>query len=160
MIYDKKVENEKDFDNAISIRRKVFVEEQDIPIHLELDEFDETSIHFIAYDADIPFGAGRIREIDGKVGKIERVCIVPSYRGKSMGNLIMQSIEDYAQEHGFKKLKLNAQSNSLPFYEKGNYTNEWNGQSNSGKDLPTGTYFYQIQNRNGEKFTGYIQLTF
>lgn len=122
MIYAKKVENEKDFDNAISIRRKVFVEEQDIPIHLELDEFDETSIHFIAYDADIPFGAGRIREIDGKVGKIERVCIVPSYRGKSMGNLIMQSIEDYAQEHGFKKLKLNAQSNSLPFYEKRNYT--------------------------------------
>ncbi len=45
-------------------------------------------------------------------------------------------------------------------YEKSNYKNEWRGQSNSGKDLPTGTYFYQIQTNIGEQFTGYIQLTF
>ena len=43
-------------------------------------------------------------------------------------------------------------------YEKSNYTNEWIGQSNSGKKLPTGTYFYQIQTNIGEQFTGYIQL--
>ena len=39
----KKVETEKEYENAISIRRKVFVEEQDVPIHLELDEYDESS---------------------------------------------------------------------------------------------------------------------
>nr|WP_297309661.1 gliding motility-associated C-terminal domain-containing protein [uncultured Flavobacterium sp.] len=45
-------------------------------------------------------------------------------------------------------------------YEKSNYTNEWKGQSNSGNQLPTGTYFYQIQTKIGEQFTDYIQLTY
>ena len=29
-------------------------------------------------------------------------------------------------------------------FEKGNYVNQWKGQSNDGNDLPTGTYFYVI----------------
>jgi len=45
-------------------------------------------------------------------------------------------------------------------YEKSNYKNEWHGQSKEGKNLPSGTYFYQIQTNIGEQFTGYIQLTY
>lgn len=44
-------------------------------------------------------------------------------------------------------------------YEKVNYKNEWKGQSKTGKDLPSGTYFYNIQTKIGEQFTGYIQLS-
>lgn len=43
-------------------------------------------------------------------------------------------------------------------YSKINYKNEWYGQSNNGKDLPTGTYFYVIDIIDGSQFTGYIQL--
>ena len=43
-------------------------------------------------------------------------------------------------------------------YEKQNYRNEWNGKSNSGKELPSGTYFYQIITNKEEVFTGWIQL--
>ena len=45
-------------------------------------------------------------------------------------------------------------------YEKSNYTNEGKGQSNSGKQLPTGIYFYVIKTKIGEEFSGYIQLTY
>ena len=48
----------------------------------------------------------------------------------------------------------------LCFYENSNYKNEWHGQSKKGENLPTGTYFYQIQTKIGEEFTGYIQLTY
>ena len=122
MVFAKIVETEKEYNDAILIRRKVFVEEQDVPLHLELDEYDSSAIHFIAYDEEIAFGAGRIRKVEPFVGKIERVCILSEFRGKNLGNLLMQSMEDYATEKGFRKLKLNAQSYALPFYEKRNYT--------------------------------------
>ncbi|TQR20198.1 GNAT family N-acetyltransferase [Psychrobacillus vulpis] len=122
MVNAKIVGTEKEYQDAIFIRRKVFVEEQDVPLHLELDEFDQDAKHFVAYDGDTPFGAGRIRTIEPSIGKIERVCILPSYRGKNHGNLMMQCMEDHAQANGFQKLKLNAQSHAIPFYEKRNYT--------------------------------------
>lgn len=116
------VETEKEYQDAIFIRRKVFVEEQDVPLHMELDEFDQDAIHFVAYDGETPCGAGRLRTIEPSIGKIERVCILPEHRGKNYGNLIMQCMEEYAQANDFKKLKLNSQSYAIPFYEKRNYT--------------------------------------
>ncbi|WP_427138425.1 GNAT family N-acetyltransferase [Psychrobacillus psychrodurans] len=122
MVYAKKVETEKEYEDAVKIRRKVFVEEQDVPLHLELDEYDADAVHFVAYDGDIPFGAGRIREIEPGIGKVERVCILPNYRGRKLGNLMMQCMEDYSITAEITKLKLNAQSQAILFYEKRNYT--------------------------------------
>lgn len=34
---------------------------------------------------------------------------------------MMECMEDYAKDHQFKKLKLNAQSHAIPFYEKRDY---------------------------------------
>jgi gliding motility-associated-like protein len=43
-------------------------------------------------------------------------------------------------------------------YSKENYTNQWNGQANNGNDLPTGTYYYMIERRNGETKTGWVYI--
>ncbi|QCR31606.1 GNAT family N-acetyltransferase [Lysinibacillus sp. SGAir0095] len=116
------VKNEKDLALAFSVRKKVFVEEQGVPEHLELDEHDSTSIHFIVQDQDHPIGAARLRKLDETIGKVERVCVLEPFRGKKLGILIMEKIEEYAKELGIKKLKLNAQSYAIPFYEKLQYT--------------------------------------
>ncbi len=121
MVYAKIVETEKEKQDAITIRRKVFVEEQDVPLHLELDEHDATATHFIAYDGEKPFGAGRLRKVEPSIVKVERVCILPEYRGQHLGNLLMNCMEEYAAAKGYKKLKLNAQSYAIPFYEKREY---------------------------------------
>lgn len=110
-----------ELEDAFSVRRKVFVEEQGIPASLEVDEFDETASHFVVYEADKPIGAGRIRETDPAVGKVERVCILPDYRGLRLGKLIMQALENHGSELGFQKIILNAQSQTLPFYESIGY---------------------------------------
>ncbi|CAN1554676.1 Gliding motility-associated, C-terminal domain [Flavobacteriaceae bacterium] len=39
-----------------------------------------------------------------------------------------------------------------------NYTNEWHGQSNSGSELPDGTYYYVINRNSGETITGWIYI--
>jgi gliding motility-associated-like protein len=41
-------------------------------------------------------------------------------------------------------------------YNRANYVNQWNGQSNSGEELPDGTYFYVINTVEGENITGWI----
>lgn len=120
-MYVRVVENETDRENAFAVRRKVFVEEQGVPVHLELDELDRTATHFIAYDGENPIAAGRLRETDPKTGKVERVCVLPEYRGKHIGNLMMKEMERYAAETGFERIKLNAQTHAIPFYQKLDY---------------------------------------
>lgn len=116
------VENEEDLGLAFLVRKKVFVEEQGVPEHMELDDHDSSSTHFIVKDQGQPIAAARLRLLEESIGKIERVCVLEAYRGKKLGLLIMQNIEAYAKELGLSKLKLNAQSYAIPFYEKLHYT--------------------------------------
>lgn len=43
-------------------------------------------------------------------------------------------------------------------YSRDNYIDEWYGQTDNGKELPTGTYYYAIERRNGEANTGWIYI--
>ncbi|MBD7985083.1 GNAT family N-acetyltransferase [Sporosarcina sp. Sa2YVA2] len=112
-------ENERD--DAFNVRTKVFVEEQGVPLSLEIDEFDKSAQHFIVYEDTRPIGAGRIRETDKGIAKVERVCILKEFRGQHLGFLIMKELEKHAESAGMKKIKLNAQSYAIPFYEKLGY---------------------------------------
>lgn len=109
-------------DDAFYVRTKVFVEEQGVPISLEIDEFDKSAKHFIVYDDEQPIGAGRIREIDTGTAKVERVCILQEYRGQHLGFLIMNALEKDAESSGMTKIVLNAQSYAIPFYERLGYS--------------------------------------
>ncbi|MBD8031535.1 MULTISPECIES: GNAT family N-acetyltransferase [Solibacillus] len=114
----KLVTTDEDRERAYALRKEVFVKEQGVPLSLEIDEYDETAIHFLVNEGENTIATARLREIEPKVGKVERVCVLNSYRGKRLGVLIMQAVEEYAKNAAFKKLKLNAQSYAVPFYEK------------------------------------------
>ncbi|UGS22274.1 choice-of-anchor L domain-containing protein [Flavobacterium cyclinae] len=43
-------------------------------------------------------------------------------------------------------------------YTKDNYTNEWEGRTNSGDELPTATYYYVLTFSNGTVKTGWVYL--
>lgn len=122
MVEVKVVTTEEEKQLAFHVRMKVFVEEQGVPRHLELDEFDQEAVHFIVQKDNEIIGAARLREIEPGFGKIERVCILKEFRGLKLGASIMKFIEEYAVEHHWKKLKLNAQVYAIPFYEKLGYT--------------------------------------
>ncbi|WP_064092290.1 GNAT family N-acetyltransferase [Rossellomorea aquimaris] len=101
---------------VFSVRKTVFVDEQQVPLEEEIDSFENDSTHFVLYDGKRPSGAGRFRIVDG-IGKVERICVLKSLRGKGAGREIMLAIEDYAREKGLSSLKLNAQTYAIPFYE-------------------------------------------
>ena len=46
----------------------------------------------------------------------------------------------------------------IKVYSQNNYSDQWNGQSSKGEDLPSATYYYVIEFNSGEPKTGWIYL--
>jgi len=111
----KVVENQKELEDAFSVRKIVFVEEQNVPLEEEIDQYEDNATHFVMYHEGSPVGAGRFRVVDG-YGKVERICVLKEARKTGAGKAIMIAIESYADTQGLHKLKLNAQTHAIPFY--------------------------------------------
>lgn len=112
----KVVENQKELEDAFSIRKIVFVKEQNVPIKEEIDQYEDEATHFVMYgDTANPLAAGRFRVVDG-YGKVERICVLKEARKTGAGRLMMNAIETFARKQGLHKLKLNAQTHAIPFY--------------------------------------------
>jgi predicted GNAT family N-acyltransferase len=109
------VSSEKEKQDAFSVRRTVFVDEQQVPDEEEIDQYEDDCAHFVLYSGTEPQGAGRFRFVDG-YGKVERICVLKEARGTGAGRAIMNKIEEYAKGQGAAKLKLNAQVHAIPFY--------------------------------------------
>jgi predicted GNAT family N-acyltransferase len=109
-------------DPAFAVRRRVFIDEQDVPEAVEMDGNDDTATHFVAYDGtrDEPVGTARVR-ILGDTGKAERVAVLPEYRGEGLGTRLMEHLEDEAREQGCSQMRLHAQTHVEAFYIKLGY---------------------------------------
>ncbi|MDZ5470385.1 GNAT family N-acetyltransferase [Bacillus sp. 31A1R] len=111
----RKVTNDQELEDAFTVRKIVFVEEQQVPMEEEIDQHESESDHFVLYDNNEPIGAGRFRVLDG-YGKVERICVLSNKRKSGSGKAIMNTIEDFAKAKGISSLKLNAQTHAIPFY--------------------------------------------
>ena len=114
------VETKEQMRHAFAIRKLVFVEEQKVAAEEEYDEFDVIATHVVLYDKRIPVGAGRMRKVDN-YGKMERVCVLASHRGRGAGRLIMEALESLAAKEGLEQVKLHAQTHAEDFYKKLGY---------------------------------------
>lgn len=117
-----KVNNEVDLKKVFEIRKIVFVDEQEVPIELEMDEFDKDAIHFLCYTDDLEeaIGASRLRFIND-YGKLERICVLKPHRRQAYGKQLIQRMEEEIVEVGFHLAKLNAQVYAIGFYEQLGY---------------------------------------
>lgn len=114
------VENHEELEDAFSVRKIVFIKEQSVPEEVEIDQYEDDSVHFVLYHDGAPIGAGRFRLVDG-YGKLERICVLKEERKTGAGKQLMTEIEEYARENGIHKLKLNAQTHAIPFYDRLGY---------------------------------------
>ncbi|MBK5445562.1 MULTISPECIES: GNAT family N-acetyltransferase [unclassified Peribacillus] len=120
-MFVKIAENTQEREYAYMIRKKVFVDEQNVPIEEEIDQYEEDSTHFVLYnEQEQPVGAGRFRVIDG-VGKVQRICVLSTERKNGAGAMIMSAIGEFAEQNKIPQLKLDAQLHAIPFYSKLGY---------------------------------------
>ncbi len=111
------VNNFDDLIKVFIIRGIVFLEEQNVPYEIEMDEFEYNSIHFLVEIDDEPIGAGRLRFI-GEYAKLERIAIRKSWRGKGYGHQLVEIMLTEARKKGFSKFKMHAQAYLKNYYEQ------------------------------------------
>jgi len=102
-------------DMARPLRYQVFVVEQRVPVELEWDEMDATSIHALAFDeAGAAIATGRLLP-DGHIG---RMAVLPPARGRGVGAAVLSALIECARERGNQAVILSAQTHALDFYAR------------------------------------------
>lgn len=103
---------------ALSIRRRVFVEEQNVPEEIEIDEYEKVCIHFLTFHDDLPVATGRLR-VKGEFIKFERIATLPEARGKGIGrSLMLQMMKEVAENYPTLIPYMHSQLGASPFYKK------------------------------------------
>lgn len=98
-----------------AIRNSVFVEEQQVPEDEEMDAFDETSAHLLAWSDDSGFiGCARIMP----TGQIGRMAVLKHFRGDGIGSLLMTTAITEAKRQNFETVFLHAQCHAETFYRR------------------------------------------
>jgi predicted GNAT family N-acyltransferase len=105
--------------NTLSnLRRIVFIVEQNVPQHEEWDGLDDDAWHWLATDEqDRPMGTARLLPS----GQIGRMAVLSEYRGKNIGQALLEQAVLKAQHLGFNDVYLNAQAHALGFYERSGF---------------------------------------
>lgn len=102
-----------------SVRRAVFIDEQRVPEALEWDSEDETCVHALAESSSgMPVGTARLLE-DGHVG---RMAVLAPWRGKGVASALLRALLAEAERRGHCHVRLNAQLQAVPFYERFGFT--------------------------------------
>lgn len=106
-----------DFEDAFSVREKVFIIEQNVDEEDELDTFDDLAWHIVLYDDRIPIATGRVfKKRDSCV--IGRVCVLKEYRGRSIGKQLISHLLEKADQMGLDRLELESQMYAVDFYRR------------------------------------------
>ncbi len=99
--------------DAQAIRLEVFVQEQNVPAELEMDDMDALCLHAVAYDAaGMALGTGRLLP-DGHIG---RMAVRKVARGSGIGGALLHALIARARARGDDHVALNAQTHAEPFY--------------------------------------------
>lgn len=98
-----------------SLRRSVFILEQQVPEELEWDDADARALHALALDAQgNPVGTGRLLP-EGRIG---RMAVLADWRRHGVGSAILGFLMEQARRQGHASLELSGQTHALDFYAR------------------------------------------
>jgi predicted GNAT family N-acyltransferase len=104
----------------LALRHEVFVEEQGVPLDLEIDEHDEQAVHLVAVDGGRIIGTCRIL-MAGDRAKFGRLVVARAQRGSGIGRALLDAAERMALQLGAEQMVLAAQTSAMGLYERAGY---------------------------------------
>jgi predicted GNAT family N-acyltransferase len=105
---------------ALDLRRRVFVEEQGVPIEEDLDGRDDEALHLVALIDGELVGTCRLL-LGGGQAKLGRMVVAQHARGRGVAGLLLAEADARARDLGAGRIVLGAQLTAQRVYEKAGY---------------------------------------
>ncbi|MEY3884025.1 MAG: hypothetical protein RIS87_1667 [Pseudomonadota bacterium] len=101
-----------------TIRTKVFIEEQQVPIDLEWDSQDTSAQHLLVLTStNEPIACARLLN-NGSIG---RMAVLKEWRGLGLGAKLLIKAIAFHRQQGISVITLSAQVHAIPFYQKAGF---------------------------------------
>lgn len=101
-----------------AIRRVVFQEEQGVIPELDFDGLDEICEQLIAYLNNEYVGTARIKYLDNKTAKIDRLAVLLKARGQGIGKKIMSKALEIIASKNIRDVLIHSQEYVKDLHQK------------------------------------------
>ena len=107
---------------AYYVRIQAMAKKHNISLRQEFDEYDTPETKYIVVtDNDFPIATARMYPIDDIHMMIGRVVVLPEYRGRGIGTMVVSECEHWAEDLGFSYAVVESRDNKVGFYEQMGY---------------------------------------
>lgn len=107
---------------AYYVRIQAMARKHRIPLDAEFDEHDTPQTKYIVIMDDfLPVATCRLYGLDQQHVMLGRIVVLPEYRHRGLGTLVVKEAEDWAKELGYTTAVLESRDNKIPFYEQMGY---------------------------------------
>lgn len=105
------------YQKMIALRAMTFMAEQDCPFDEEYDGNDLCASHLLAFADGQAVATLRLRWFAG-FGKVERVCVLPRYRGTSVVKVMLAAAFELGARKGFRRMTAQIQARLWPLWSR------------------------------------------
>lgn len=110
---------EQDKQQLMLVRHQVFVQEQQVPIELESDSYDQSSWYVLAETSNAePVACARLQ----KNGKVTRIAVLKNWRRQGIARSMLGRLIEIAVQHRVETLYLHAQLSAISLYLEFGFT--------------------------------------
>lgn len=112
---------------AYYVRIQAMAKQYHITLQQEFDEHDGPDTKYIVIlDDGFPVATCRFYELDSERAMIGRVVVLPEYRNRGLGSMVMQEAETWLTELGYHTVVIESRDVAVGFYEKIGYAADGN----------------------------------
>lgn len=107
---------------AYYVRIQGMAKQHAITLRREFDEHDGPDTQYIVLtDDDFPVATCRFYPLDDRSAMIGRVVVLPEYRGKGLGKVVVEEAESWLRDLGYTTAVVESRDVAVGFYEKLGY---------------------------------------
>lgn len=107
---------------AFYVRIQAMAKKHHITLRQEFDEHDGPGTKYIVVtDDDFPIATARMYPLVDTRMMIGRVVVLPEYRHRGIGTMVVKECEIWAEELGFLRSVLESRDNKVEFYKQMGY---------------------------------------